>query len=285
MKNISEINPLIRMSGYYFFSGAHREQLRIGYCYAFHLFTGGRGYIMLDKEKIEVENGTFVFIKPGIPHSFHFIESPLQSYNIYCDLWLKEPAKVLFPQCSFYQEPYREELITLQENCPELDSFPVCSSLLHFPLLIDLMGQMDKLFSQLQHYRLESVNALFYSWLLQWFNVLHYSRPSDKRIIRLVQEMERHPELHLSSKEWHEKCGLQRSYFHTLFKKETGLTPNDYLIQIRMKKSTMLLQESNRSITSISAELGYSTVHYFTRQFTDHFGISPSRYRIEGASF
>ncbi len=129
------------------------------------------------------------------------------------------------------------------------------------------------------------MNSLLYSWFLQWYNVLHYSRPTDKRIIRLIQEMEHNPELRLSNAEWHEKCGLQRSRFYTLFKRETGFSPNDYLIQVRMKKATMLLQESNRSISSIADELGYASLHYFTRQFTAYFGISPGRYRMEGASF
>lgn len=57
------------------------------------------------------------------------------------------------------------------------------------------------------------------------------------------------------------------------------MSPNDYLIQIRMKKATVLLQESKRSITSVAEELGYTTIHFFTRQFTSHYGVSPSHYR------
>jgi AraC family transcriptional activator of mtrCDE len=284
MKKLSDINPLLRMSGFYHFCGAHREQQRIGYCYAFHLFTAGRGYIMHNQDKFEVSNGTFVFIKPDITHSFHIIEEPLQSYNIYCDLWLDEQPNLLFPQCAFYQETYRKELLTLQQYCPELDSLPTHSSLQHYPQLIMLMGQIDKMFNHIQFYRSESVNSLFYSWLLQWYNAVRYAHPTDRRIISMVQEMEQHPEFHHDNKEWCEKLGLQRSYFHALFKKETGLTPNQYLIQIRMKKSALLLQGNNRSITSISEELGYASVHYFTRQFTNYFGVSPSRYRRDWTS-
>lgn len=285
MRQLSELDPMIRLARYYYFRKSIGERQRIGYCYGFHLFTGGNGYMIVDREKFPVENGTLMFIRPGIRHSFHIVEPPLQSYNIYCDLWLKEPPPSLLPQFAFAGEAFQAERATPSFPCPELDQMPVRSSLLPYPQLVDLIRLIDKLFGQLQHYRTEAVNSVFYSWLLQWHNVLHDSCPTDKRIIRLLREMELHPELRLSNEEWSSKCGLQPSFFYSLFKRETGMSPNDYQIQLRMKKATTLLQETNRSITSIAEELGFSSMHYFTRQFTEQYGVSPSRYRIEGTPF
>ena len=143
--------------------------------------------------------------------------------------------------------------------------------------------QMEKIFNDSLTYRQETVNSLLYSLMLQWFNAIHNTRPTDARIIQIIKEMENYPERRISYETWCEKCGLQRSYFYTLFKKETGMSPNDYLIQIRMKKATVLLQESKRLITSVADELGYTTVHFFSRQFTAHYGVSPSQYRSHGA--
>lgn len=282
MRQLSQIMPFVRMSRYYFYNGGRGELERVGYIYSVHLFTGGRGYMIIDQEKYSVEKDTLIFIRPGQPHSFHIIDQPLQSYNIYCDLWTIKPPNPPMPHFAFYRDKFDAKRLTVQETCPELDSLPTCSSLQPFTQLVDLCEKIDKLFNQAKIYRQEIVDSLFRSWLLQWYNALHQTRTVDPRIIRLIEQMHAYPERRMNEEKWCRQSGLQRSRFYALFKKETGLSPGEYLIQLRMEKAATLLQESSRSVTSIAEELGYSSVHYFTRQFTLHYGVAPRYYRIHG---
>ncbi len=73
--------------------------------------------------------------------------------------------------------------------------------------------------------------------------------------------------------------GFNTTYFSTVFKKETGNTFLEYLSNIRMNKSKELLKETNKNISTICEEVGYSDVKYFTRSFKKYTGLKPNEFR------
>lgn len=68
-------------------------------------------------------------------------------------------------------------------------------------------------------------------------------------------------------------------HFTRLFKKVVGLHPRQYLINSRMGKARSWLADSELSIKEISNKLGYRHPQFFTRQFKECVGQSPSEYR------
>lgn len=72
---------------------------------------------------------------------------------------------------------------------------------------------------------------------------------------------------------------MSRSHLSTLFKKETGISLNDYIHQIKIAKARELLSDSSKSITLISDYLGYSSSSHFTRVFIQITGTTPKQYR------
>jgi AraC-like DNA-binding protein len=124
-----------------------------------------------------------------------------------------------------------------------------------------------RIFEQSAYYRSEAANSLLYSWMLQLYNTFHMPETSDPRITQLIAKIESQPRRYLRYEQWNELCGLQKSHFYGLFKKVTGLTPGGYLLKVRMRNAAARLQESKLSVTDIADELGYSSIHYFTRQF------------------
>lgn len=91
-----------------------------------------------------------------------------------------------------------------------------------------------------------------------------------------MEQMEQFPERRIDIDTWCRTCGLCKSHFHALFKKETGLSPQQYGLKAKMKKARILLLESNMTVTAAAEALGYAPIHYFTRQFTSFYGIPPS---------
>lgn len=65
------------------------------------------------------------------------------------------------------------------------------------------------------------------------------------------------------------------------FKKNTNKTINEYINNKKLEKAKLLLKSTNKTITQISEELNFETIHYFTRFFTKETGVSPKVYRIK----
>ena len=72
---------------------------------------------------------------------------------------------------------------------------------------------------------------------------------------------------------------LSRFYISHSFKKENGMSPMEYLIDIRIKESKILLRTTNYSISQVADIVGFTTPTYFSKQFRKSTGISPTDYR------
>lgn len=68
------------------------------------------------------------------------------------------------------------------------------------------------------------------------------------------------------------------SYMTALFHKNLQISPGEYIRRIKIQESKQMIREGNMNFTEIAAALHYSTVHHFSRQFKDKFGITPTEY-------
>lgn len=75
------------------------------------------------------------------------------------------------------------------------------------------------------------------------------------------------------------KVGLSRPHFFKLFKKQMGVTPNIYLNTLRSEQAIEDLLHTEKSVTDIAYDLGFSSQASFTRFFSSNVGIAPSEYR------
>lgn len=73
--------------------------------------------------------------------------------------------------------------------------------------------------------------------------------------------------------------GFSRSYFTTLFKEYSGLSPQEYLLRCRMTHSCHLLEYTALSIYEVSTRVGYDDSLAFSRIFKKYYGCSPAAYR------
>ena len=76
-----------------------------------------------------------------------------------------------------------------------------------------------------------------------------------------------------------EQVGFTPAYFSTLFKKETGSTFSEYLLETRMEAAKDMLKDTNLSVAAICEQVGYSDSKYFTKTFTRETGLKPNQYR------
>lgn len=75
------------------------------------------------------------------------------------------------------------------------------------------------------------------------------------------------------------EIGLNRSYFYEIFKNQTGISPQQFLIDYRMEAACKLLLQTNYKISDIARSVGYEDEFMFSRMFSKRKGISPTKYR------
>ncbi|MGD1821953.1 MAG: AraC family transcriptional regulator [Pleomorphochaeta sp.] len=73
-------------------------------------------------------------------------------------------------------------------------------------------------------------------------------------------------------------CSMSRSLIQKLFKDETGWSVMEYFYRLKIEEAKHLIREETINFTQIADNLGYSTIHYFSRQFKKIVGMSPSEY-------
>ena len=75
-----------------------------------------------------------------------------------------------------------------------------------------------------------------------------------------------------------EAVGVSASYLTALFQKHLRFSPGEYIRRIKLQQSKQLIREGQMNFTQIAETLQYSTVHHFSRQFKQAFGMTPTEY-------
>ncbi|MBO7310275.1 MAG: helix-turn-helix transcriptional regulator [Clostridia bacterium] len=74
-------------------------------------------------------------------------------------------------------------------------------------------------------------------------------------------------------------CNLSASHFRSLFKSDVGMTLPQYINLTKLSAAAHMIQTTNKSISNIATDVGYSEIPYFNRVFQKQFGISPKEMR------
>ncbi|MCA5003682.1 helix-turn-helix domain-containing protein [Sphingobacterium bovistauri] len=69
------------------------------------------------------------------------------------------------------------------------------------------------------------------------------------------------------------------SYLSDIFSKTENKTIEKYFIELRIDKAKELLKYSNRDISTVAYQLGYSSPQHFASQFKQYIGITPKEFR------
>jgi AraC-like DNA-binding protein len=73
--------------------------------------------------------------------------------------------------------------------------------------------------------------------------------------------------------------GLSAFHFLRLFKRETGVTPYQFLIKLRVRRAIELLRDTSRPVTDIAYDVGFGDLSNFINAFRREVGCSPRRFR------
>ncbi len=73
--------------------------------------------------------------------------------------------------------------------------------------------------------------------------------------------------------------GLSETYFRKLFKQIHSVSPNQYIINLRLEYASHLLRSQLYTVSEAGYKSGFNDIKYFIKLFKKHYGITPKKYQ------
>lgn len=244
----------IRRQGEYFSAHWH-EHIEL------HYIQKGTSRFTCGQQKNEASAGDVVIINSNEMHAGACVGQSMESIVIIFELdaFSRELVhqNVLF-QTLIPQDEWLNHLFSsiYRENEAKETGYKLACKGMLYELIAYLVrryavGSLSEQESLKRKQNLERLNTV-----LQYIS-LHYDEPVS---VPLLAEM-----MHVSE-----------GRFGHLFKDSMGVSPLQYINQIRLKKAVHLMQKKDCSISQAAMEAGFSDINHFGRQFKRYYGKTPS---------
>ena len=250
--------------GYYPHARHHFRERKVGAPQAILIYSiEGKGVISAGNSEHEVLADHFFIIPPGMPHAYYADkENPWSIYWIH----FAGPKAKLFSRAAL--QPILIERGKTSRTNARLELFD------------EIFKNFDRGYSiETLEYANLCLNHLLASFThLGQFRLINESRGKDpvgKSINFMLENLGRK----LTLQNLAEELQLSPSHFSRLFTKQTGHSPIDYFIQLKIQKACRLLDNSDWNIAEVARESGFEDQFYFSRQFRKVMNMTPRDYR------
>ncbi len=98
----------------------------------------------------------------------------------------------------------------------------------------------------------------------------------DPRIARAIDRIESCHDQCLSIGELAGTAGMSRFHFSRLFRTQTGRSPYQYVVEVRVSRAAALLRRGHHSVTEAAFSVGFNDLGRFSRSFRKIIGCQPS---------
>jgi AraC-like DNA-binding protein len=230
------------------------------------LIYDGEAVFGCDDRQYHAVKGDLIYFKAGeYRWGYTFPERLMRCYSV-----------DFFYTCPMYQESnwrwtdYPLPLATFEK----IDDHYVYSRLL------ELFKELAQAWAAGQPNRIMECRSTFIeliSSILLWKNGEGINFSQVKKVDSIIRYMMEHYAEALSLDDLCAKARISRSYLGSLFKKVTGRSPVDYLIEIRVNQAKAMLRDGYQ-VSEVALKTGFSDLFYFSKCFKKREGISPSGY-------
>ncbi|MFX3635645.1 MAG: AraC family transcriptional regulator [Candidatus Pristimantibacillus sp.] len=245
-----------------------------------YLCVQGNGHFIAGERIHDLGAGTFTVVKPMALHlsrpnrnmPFHrYVLAVQRSYieGLYLDdsassFTIKQWLPGLDSDSTHTQLNARQ-LLSLQETLAQLEG-EIQRKQACYPMIVKSL--LLQLFAQLGRYQSDSGEDQ---------GGTHEQKRLVENILNYMMEHHHEP---LNTKRLCSHFHLSRSYLFKLFKQNTGVSINEFMVTYRVNKAKELLQGTELPITEVAATAGFQDISHFCHTFKRLSGMTPSRYRI-----
>lgn len=126
-------------------------------------------------------------------------------------------------------------------------------------------------------YEMEAIMMMLVSRFYR--QAVSVNETNDNRVLQVQQYVLQHISESLSLEELAEMVGVCKDSLIRIFKRETGMTPVEFILNKRIEKAQIALLTQASSIHDIAIQLGFGNQSYFASLFKRMMGITPLQYR------
>ena len=183
----------------------------------------------------------------------------------------------------FHPEPAWQTWLSWPEAAPGLMTMRLAEPLIRQKIVARLFDVHRLATGALRHRDTFAMNAL--EEVLLWCDTQNPRSEQarlDPRVLAAMDFLCRNLDAAVTLDGLASVSGLSTSRFSHLFRRQTGLTPLQFLERQRLDRACQLLDFTARPIAAIAAEVGFENPFYFTLRFKRHTGFSPREYRRRG---
>jgi AraC-like DNA-binding protein len=101
----------------------------------------------------------------------------------------------------------------------------------------------------------------------------------NRRMLRARDAIDREYDHQLDIPKLSQVANVSEAHFIRTFKATFGETPHRYLQRRRVERAMFMLRESDRTVTDVCLDAGFTSLGTFSRTFRDIVGASPTEYR------
>ena len=105
------------------------------------------------------------------------------------------------------------------------------------------------------------------------------STTQDRHVTLVIRYMYQNLKKNLTLSDISQEVQLSKSYLNTIFKTQTGKSPVEFFIHLKMQEACKLLKSGQMYVYEAAAALGYEDQYYFSRIFKKVVGVSPRDYQ------
>ena len=193
----------------------------------------------------------------------------------------------------------QECLLVIQELFENIRMFPLCPE-----CFMRLLYELADIFLQMISRRnlqinqiftnVELVNDLFMTqetledyrkWCLDTVQAIFDAAEKASQgkwrseVEQAIKYVEEHYMEKISLDDVADYVNVSKTYFCSMFKKETGQNFSLYVLDFRLEKACEFLQKEEREIYNIAYDTGFQSQNYFNNMFKKRYGITPKEYR------
>lgn len=242
-KKMNRLNPLV--FGYENCDKKHSYGPAIRTYWLFHYVVSGFGTFKTENKTYRVKPGEMFVISPYVESYYEADEKKPWSY-----IWIGFETDSDFPEKIGHVVhcPEAEDIFEKMKSCDEYSGRNefLCARL--WDLFALLMGKDDEENKDYVKFAVEYIKA-------EYMN--------DITVEQIAKEL-----------------NLERTYFSMLFKRKTGVSPKQYIVEHRMNVAAMILEKGGASVAVAAHSVGYGDTFAFSKMFKKFFGISPKNYSL-----